>query len=127
MRYMLVFHAEEPDVAEGERPSDEEMARMQQLMTDYADALEAAGILVAAEMLAPSADASMVSRRSGLTVIEDGPFLDSKEALAGVLILEVPDKAAALAWAERFPGTSYGTVEVRAAGASYVGGRWQRS
>ena len=108
------------------RMSVEEMAEMQQLMTDFADSLEAAGVMVAAEMLTTSPTASTVTRRNGKTVIEDGPFAATKEALAGVFVIDVPDREAALAWAERFPGASYGTVEVRAAGVSYVDGSWRQ-
>nr|WP_225751611.1 YciI family protein [Pseudoclavibacter sp. Marseille-Q3772] len=126
MRYVLAFHAEEPGNTTENQPSAEEMAEMQQLMTDFADALEAAGVMVAAEMLTPSPTASTVTRRSGKTIIEDGPFAATKEALAGVFVIDVPDREAALAWAERFPGASYGTVEVRAAGVSYVDGSWRQ-
>ena len=66
-----------------------------------------------------------MTRGSGQTEIEEGPFVAVKEALAGVVVINLPDRDAALAWAGRFPGTSYGTVEVRAAGVSYVGGCWQ--
>ena len=98
---------------------------MQRLMTDYADALHAAGVMVAAEMLVPSASTTTVTRRTGETVIENGPFAATREALAGVFVIDVENEEAAMAWAERFPGTSYGTVEVRAAAISYVDGAWR--
>ena len=126
MRYILVFHAEALDPTSGNQPSQAEIAEMQKLMTDYANAFHTAGIMVAAEMLAPTSEVSTVTRRSGSTVIEDGPFAATEETLAGVVIIEVPDREAALAWAERFPGTSYGTVEVRAAGVSYIDGSWRQ-
>lgn len=58
MRYVLAFHAEEPGISTEEQPSAEEMAEMQQLMTDFTDSLEAAGVMVAAEMLTPGAVAN---------------------------------------------------------------------
>lgn len=126
MRYTLIFHAPEPQ-ADGPQPSSEAMDEMQRLMTDYADALHAAGIFVAAEMLAPQQETTTVTRRDGSVVIEDGPFAAAKEALAGVFVIDVETRAAALAWAEKFPGTSYGVVEVRAAAISYLDGRWVRT
>lgn len=126
MRYSLVFHAPEPQ-ADGPQPSAEAMEEMQNLMTDYADALHAAGVLVAAEMLAPHRESTTVTRRSGPVVIEDGPFAAAKEQLAGVFIIDVGSSGAALAWAEKFPGTSYGVLEVRAAAISYLEGRWVRA
>lgn len=125
MRHVLAFHAKDPSVSDGQ-PSSETMASMQRLMNDFADALHSAGVMIAAEMLGPSIDTVTVTRQTGSTVIEDGPFPAVKESLAGVLIIDVPNRDAALAWAERFPGTSYGTVEVRAVGASYIRGAWQQ-
>ncbi len=124
MRYALVFHAPEPG-ADGPQPTPEQFAEMQRLMTDYADALQAAGVMVAAEMLVPAASTRTVTRRTGETVIENGPFAATREALAGVFVLDVENEDAAMAWAERFPGTSYGAVEVRAAAVSYVDGGWR--
>ena len=123
MRYSLVFHAPEPQT-DGVQPSPEVIAEMQKLMTDYADALYSAGIFVAAEMLEPQEATTTVTRRGGSVLIEDGPFAASREALAGVFVIDVPDRDAALAWAEKFPGTSYGVIEVRAAAVSYIDGRW---
>lgn len=123
MRYALMFHAPEPD-SDGPQPTDEQIAEMQQLMTDYVSALHAAGVLVSAEMLQPSTAATTVSRRSGGTVIEDGPFAEAKEALAGIFILDVPGPDAALAWAEKFPGATYGVVEVRPVGVYVSDGSW---
>lgn len=125
MRYTLVFHAPEPG-ADGPAPSSDDMAEMQQLMTDYADALQEAGVMRAAEMLHPTSATRTVTRRAGPTQIEDGPFAVTKEALAGVFVIEVESREAAMAWAERFPGASYGVVEVRQSAVSYVNGRWQR-
>lgn len=93
---------------------------MQGLMGDYAAALHSAGVLVAAEMLRPADTTTTVTRRHGSVEIQDGPFADTKEALAGVVVLDVPD----LAWAERHPVTSYGTVEVRPSAVSFVDGTW---
>ena len=121
MRYTLVISAPEPE--EGQ-VSQEAMAEMQGLMGDYAAALHAAGVLVAAEMLRPAETTTTVTRRHGSVEIQDGPFADTKEALAGVLVLDVPDLDAARAWAERHPVTSYGTIEVRPSAVSVVDGTW---
>ncbi|MGO0604373.1 YciI family protein [Brevibacterium linens] len=125
MRYALVFHAPEltPD---GPQPSEEDIQEMMRLMDDYAAALNSAGVFVAWEMLAPHSETKTVTRRTGEVVIEDGPFAAAKEALAGVVVIDVPDVEAALAWAEKFPGTSYGTIEVRPAATSFVDGTWTR-
>ncbi|PAZ11163.1 hypothetical protein CLM62_37025 [Streptomyces sp. SA15] len=48
-------------------------------------------------------------------VITDGPFIDSKEVIAGVCIVEAPDLDAALELARRNPAVQWGRggVEVR--------------
>lgn len=123
MRYSLVFHAPEPQDG-GPQPSPEMIEEMQKLMTDYADALYSAGVFIAAEMLEGQQATTAVTRRGGSVVIEDGPFAATKEALAGVFVIDVESRDAALAWAEKFPGTNYGVVEVRAAAVSYIKGSW---
>lgn len=126
MRYSLIFHAPEPG-ADGPAPSQEDIQEMMRLMDDFGQALTSAGVLIAWEMLTPAETATTVTRRSGEVVIEDGPFAAAKEALAGIVVIDVPDKDAALAWAEKFPGTSYGTIEVRPAATSFVDGAWTRA
>lgn len=125
MRYSLVFHA--PELTDdGHQPTDEAIEEMMRLMDDYATALTSAGVLIAWEMLEPQSSTTTVTRRNGSVVIEDGPFAAAKEALAGVVVIDVADKNAALSWAEKFPGTSYGVIEVRPAATSCVAGEWIR-
>lgn len=121
MRYSLLLNNAEP--AEGEIDPDA-IAQMQEAFGAYGAALQAAGVLVAAEVLAASATTKTVTVRTGDLQIQDGPFADTKEALGGVFVIDVPDLDSALMWAERCPGTQYGVVEVRAAATSYVDGAW---
>lgn len=81
-------------------------------------------MLLGAEMLLPQQASTTVTRRSGSTEVQDGPFAETKEALAGVFILDVADLDAALAWAEKCPAAGYGTVEVRPVAISGHGGVW---
>lgn len=121
MRYTLVLNNAEP--AEGELDPDA-VAQMQEAFGAYGRALEAAGVLVAAEVLRSSTDTTTVTLRTGDLQVQDGPFADSKEGVGGVFVIDVPDKDAALMWAERCPGAQYGVIEVRAAATSFVGGSW---
>jgi hypothetical protein len=43
----------------------------------------------------------------------DGPYAEAKEQLAGYYLIEAKDLDAALEWASRCPGASWGTMEVR--------------
>ena len=109
MRYSLVFHAPELDEA-GPRPTDEQIAEMQRLMNEYVAALVDAGVLVTAEMLEPSASTTTVSRRTGSTVIEDGPFVEARESLAGVFVLKGKPQVPPWPGGERFPGAPPGVA-----------------
>ena len=121
MRYALLLNNGEP--APGEIP-DEAIQEMQAAFGKYAEDLVSAGVLVGAEILGPSASTTTVTLREGGLKVQDGPFADSKEMLAGVFVVDVPDLDAALAWAERCPGAQYGVVEVRPAALSIIDGQW---
>ena len=58
-------------------------------------------------------DGKVVSGRKGLAVV-DGPFTESKEAVAGYILLCVADLGEATEIAKECPGLEYGmSVEVR--------------
>ena len=121
MHYALLLNNAEP--AEGDIPMDT-MLQMQQAMADYTAALQAAGVLVGAEILEPQAATVTVTRRDGDLRVQDGPFAETREALAGVFILDVPDRDAAIAWAEKHPATQYAVIEVRRVAAACDEGVW---
>ena len=60
----------------------------------------------------PSAGAT-VRRVDGATVVTDGPFVEVKEHLGGVTIIEVADRDAAVAWARRYAEATTLPIEVR--------------
>lgn len=121
MRYSLLLNSAEP--TEGAIPA-EAIAQMQEAFGVYGKALKAAGVLVAGEILQPVAASTTVTLRNGSVQVQDGPFADTKEALAGVFVIDVPDLDAALAWAEKCPGAQYGVIEVRPAAISLIDGAW---
>lgn len=121
MRYSMLLIAAEPEPGQ---LSDEVLAAGQAAFKKYAQDLHAAGVLVAADILKPSADATVLTLREGKVAIQDGPFASSKEQLAGVFIIEVPDLDAALAWAEACPGAHYGSMELRPCAVTVRNGHW---
>jgi hypothetical protein len=121
MRYTLLLHYPEMTPEElGEEALREGMAAFDA----YAKALDAAGVLVSAEVLAPSAMTTTVSSKSGALRVQDGPFADTKEQLGGTVVIEVADLDAAIAWAEQAPPAAYGDVEIRPTATRYVDGAW---
>ncbi|WP_305785538.1 YciI family protein [Symbioplanes lichenis] len=116
MRYTLLMHYTEQTP---ETLGAEAMAEGRRAMTDYTATLQQAGVLIAAEVLQPSAATTTVSRVGDELRIQDGPFADTKEQLGGTFVIDVPDLDAAIEWAGRVPAATWGTVEVRP-GAMYV-------
>src|SRR3954453_5948768 len=92
-----------PDEAQAEHPK----------WMAYTQALSEAGALVSGEALQPVATAPTARGRGDERLVSDGPFAETKEALAGYYIIDVADLDAALGWAERIPSATRGSVEVR--------------
>jgi hypothetical protein len=68
---------------------------------------------VSGDPLQPSPSATTVRVDGGKTKVLNGPYAETKEQLGGYYIIDVADMDAALSWAERCPGASHGTLEVR--------------
>ena len=79
----------------------------------YHKALVAAGVYVGGSALELPETGTTVRVQEGKRRVQDGPYADTKEQLAGFIILEVPSVDGALEWAARCPGASIGAVEVR--------------
>ena len=79
----------------------------------YYKSLVEAGIYVGGDPLEVPVTATTVRVKEGKRRVQDGPFADTKEQLAGFIILELASVDAALDWAARCPAASAGAVEVR--------------
>lgn len=121
MRYALLMHYREP--AAGEIPQ-EGLAEAREAFGAYGRALEQAGVLLSADVLHPTAATTTVTRRDGTLQVQDGPFAETKEALAGIFVVDVPDLDAAVGWAEKCPGAQWGVIEVRPTATAFVNGAW---
>lgn len=110
MQYILLIAGDEAAEA---NIGEAEMEQMIAAYTAYSGAMAQAGVLVSGERLQPSGSATTVRIQDGKTSVLDGPYADIKEQLGGFFIINVPDLDAALSWAARCPGASYGAVEVR--------------
>jgi hypothetical protein len=77
------------------------------------DELKAEGSWVFAGGLQPASTATVVDGRSEAPVMTDGPYLETKEILAGFWIVAAPDLDAALAIGARASKACGGVVEVR--------------
>jgi len=79
----------------------------------YHQALTDAGVYLGSTALEQPATATTLRVRAERRLVQDGPFAETKEQLAGFILLETPSLKEALEWAARCPGAKYGAVEVR--------------
>ena len=105
MHYLIsVIHDEVPG-----RATPEEMAAIDV----FNDRLQAEGHWVFAGGLASPDTATVIDNRDGAALLTDGPFLESKEYLAGFWIIEAPDLDVALKLATEGSRACNRKVEVR--------------
>ena len=121
MRYALLIHYPQPPAI---ALTEDQVEQGKAAFHAYAKALDDAGVLRSAEVLQTISNATSVSMKQGKLQVQDGPFADTKEAFAGIFMIDVPDLDAALAWAEKCPAAYWGTVEIRPSGVRFVDGKW---
>ena len=106
MQYLLTIWMEEP----------EEFVLTPEAMEPWKvfnNEAAAAGVLRGGSGLQPSATATTV-RGGGEVVLTDGPFVETKEQLAGYYVVDCADLDEAIAWAKKVPAVVWGAaIEVR--------------
>ena len=110
MKFMLIVHHDE------EAFSKIEKERRQQMLAESIELthqLHAAGQYLSASPLQPAATAVMVRVREGKPLVTDGPFIETREQIAGYFLVDAQDLNEAIRIATRVPGARIGTVEVR--------------
>ena len=75
--------------------------------------LEASGHLVHTEAVEGGDHAVLVRVRNGKVSVTDGPYIETKEQMAGFVLIEARDLAEAVAIAGDDPLAAIGTIEVR--------------
>lgn len=110
MKYLLlVHHNEAMFTAMPEDIRKDMLAESIQLCHQ----LDSKGQYVHASPLQPQATATIVRVHDGKSTVTDGPFIETKEQLAGYFLVEVENQDEANKIAQRVPGARIGTVEVR--------------
>ena len=105
MRYLVSVIAETADPTAS---SDEQAA-----IDVFNDQLQADGYWVFAGGLGVPSTATVIDNRDGAALFTDGPFLESKEFIAGFWIIEAPDLDVALKLAAGGSKACNRKVEVR--------------
>ena len=102
MRYLLLICGDESAAAHA-----------QEGCGGWMDEMQERGILRATGGLRPSSEARTIRVRRRQLLLSDGPFAETKEQIAGMVILECANLDEAVEAAARHPAASYGTIEVR--------------
>src|SRR4051794_26953413 len=110
MRFMVIVKATKESEA-GVMPSE-------QLLTDmgkFNEELAKAGVLLAGEGLHPSSKGARVKFSGDKRLVTDGPFVETKELVAGFWLWECKSKEEAIEWVKRCPNPHKedGEIEIR--------------
>jgi hypothetical protein len=79
----------------------------------YSKAVKDAGIFAGGAGLQPPETATTLRFQHEQRLVQDGPYADLKEQLAGFFLIDVPNLDVALDWAARCPRSASRVVEVR--------------
>lgn len=110
MKYMLLVHHDEEAFGKFSETKREQMLKDSVRLTHQ---LHANGQYLSASPLYEAATAPIVRVRDGKQFVTDGPFIETREQLAGYFLIEAKNLDEAILIAGRVPGARIGTVEVR--------------
>lgn len=110
MKFILLVHHDETAF---EKMSEETKKDLLAESIRLCHQLDAKGEYLHASPVHPAATATLVRVREGRSLVTDGPFIETREQMAGYFLIEAKDLAEAAAIAARVPGARIGTVEVR--------------
>lgn len=110
MKFMLIVHHNEDTFKKMDK---ETQAQLLTESIELTHQLHATGQYVHASPLQPAATAVMVQVREGKPLVTDGPFIETREQIAGYFLIQAQNLPEAIGIAGKVPGARIGTVEVR--------------
>ena len=93
----------------------EERERMFEECFAYDDELRRGGHFLGGEALDSARNAVTLRMKNGKVEVTDGPYVETKETLGGILLLEARDLNHAIALMSKHPGVRMGPFEIRPA------------
>lgn len=93
--------------------SDDEFAQIMEQVRLYLDELHTKGNYVDASRLQSPDSGAVIRVRNRQMSVTDGPFIETREQMAGYYLIEANDLNDAIRIAARSPSAQLGTVEVR--------------
>jgi hypothetical protein len=110
VKYMLLVHHDEEAFKKIPEAKREQMLEESVALTHQ---LHDSGQYLNASPLHPASTAAIVRVRDGKPFVTDGPFIETREQVAGYFLIEAQDLNEAISIAARVPGARIGAVEVR--------------
>ncbi|MGH7580188.1 MAG: YciI family protein [Gemmatimonadales bacterium] len=110
MKYLCLIYVDEE---EAERLADRELRALEHEHLEYHDTLRRKGHFIAAEALQPVESSTTIRVRNGKLSVTDGPFMETREQMGGLFLIEARDLNEAILVASKIPCARLGTVEVR--------------
>jgi len=114
---VLVFVKATPNSEKGIMPNDEQLKKLFTDMGNFNEQLVKAGIMQEADGLKPSSAGKRITfSDQGHTSVVDGPFVETKELVAGYWVWNVKSLDEAVEWAKRCPNPmpgEEGVLELR--------------
>jgi hypothetical protein len=93
--------------------NDTDRERCYKDSTQLAHQLKKEGLLLGVNPLQSVTTAKSVRVRDGKRMVTDGPFAETHEQLGGYFLIDAARVDEAIAVAEKIPGVSKGTIEIR--------------
>ena len=112
MKFMLIWRVTSDEA--WNNLGDIDFDQMLETVGRFNEELIEAGVLVAAEGLAPAEEGVVVDFSSEPPVVTDGPYGETKELFNGFYLINVPTIEDAIGWAKRTPMSAAGfKTEIR--------------
>jgi hypothetical protein len=99
--------------ADAQQPAPEKLEKIMIDVGTVRDELVASGAWVFGGGLHPASTATTVFDKDGSAVLTDGPFIETKEQIGGITVIEFADLDEAVGWASRQSHAMSVPIEVR--------------
>ena len=112
MRYLVIHYLDE-SIFWDEDGRDITDPAFDEAVSAWDSEMLARGILAGGGAVRPVRDSTTLRVRDGEVLLSDGPYAETKEQMAGYMVLECANLDEAIEAAARHPSAAVGTFEVR--------------
>ncbi len=112
MKYMMLNYRDE--AAAANMTKEEQMQEIQEINA-FVEYVSQRATIISGEPVRPTSTATTIRVRDGKTLTTDGPFAETREALAGFFLIDCKDLDEAIEFASKIPVARQreGSVEIR--------------